>query len=120
MESQNKLVLQRIEKNLKTLEPNKKFYVKENKIWKISGSAFTIDKTYIFLCMNNPDYNTLMYVACHELAHILSSEWGHGKEFSKNFRDIVHSAIQLGMYTYVDYRQKPVDYCGFKLNSQVI
>lgn len=115
------LILSQIEKNLKLLAPpDVTFYVKENKIWKFAGSAFTIDKRFIFLCMKNPDYNTLMYVACHELAHILCSEWGHGKDFSLHFRKLVHSAIQRGMYTYTDYTSNPQDYCGFRLSSQII
>ena len=120
MSNKNNELIKRIERNLHLLEPNLNFYVRQNKIWKISGSAYTLNKTYIFLCMSNPDYNTLMYVGLHELSHIKSKEWGHGKEFSLNFRDLVHRAIQRGMYTYTDYNSNPVIYCGFDLNSQII
>jgi len=116
----NQELINKIDRNLHLLEPNLKFHVKENKIWKISGSAYTLNKTWIFLCMAHPDYNTLMYVALHELSHIKSSEWGHNKEFSLNFRDLVHRAIQRGMYTFTDYNKFPVMYCGFNLNSQII
>ena len=90
----------------------------ENKIWKISGAAFTVDKKYIFLCTKS-DLNTMTYVALHELSHVKSKNWGHGPEFIKTFKELVKRAISLGFYKYQDYSQFPINYCNFQLNTQI-
>ena len=105
--------------NLKTLEPKLDFKIMENKIWKIGGAAFTVDKKYIFLCTKS-DLNTMTYVALHELSHVKSKNWGHGPEFVKTFKELVKRAIHHGFYKYQDYSQSPINYCNFNLNTQIL
>lgn len=80
------------------------------------SSAYTDNKTVITLCLSDPetgvpyDENTIMYVALHELAHVVSTNIGHGKEFRKNFATLLARAHKLGFYD----PTKPIatTYCG--------
>lgn len=64
--------------------------------------------------------NLLMYVAIHELAHIACPEIGHGKLFTTIFRFLLKRAIELKIYEYENYYEKPVEYCGMILSSTVL
>mgnify|MGYP000311272075 CR=1 FL=1 len=44
------------------------------------------------------DDNMLTYVLLHELAHVLTSEFGHGAEFIENFKLLLERARQAGHY----------------------
>ena len=56
--------------------------------------------------------NTLMYVALHELAHVVNSTHGHDDEFKKNFAKLLERATQLGIYD--PTKPLPEYYCGVK------
>ncbi len=56
--------------------------------------------------------NTIMFVAIHELAHVMSESIGHTPEFWNNMRYLLKKGIKLGVYKAVDYKSKPVPYCG--------
>lgn len=56
--------------------------------------------------------NTMMFVAIHELAHIMTISIGHTKEFWDNMRFILKSAIKYGIYKKQNFKKKPVPYCG--------
>lgn len=58
------------------------------------------------------DQNDMMFVALHELAHLMSKSYGHNLEFKKNFAYITKIAVELGIYKYIDYQKKPTNYCG--------
>ena len=66
------------------------------------------------------DLNTVMYVAIHELGHLMTEEIGHPPEFWKNFRILLKEAVDLGLYKKVDYAEKPVKYCGIHIKSTVL
>lgn len=66
------------------------------------------------------DINTLMFVAIHELAHIVSESVGHTSEFIDNFKSLLKYAISAKLYHYVDYEKKPIEYCGVNITSTVI
>jgi hypothetical protein len=66
------------------------------------------------------DANVIVYVAVHELAHIMTIEVGHTPAFWSNFRFILREAISLGLYTKVDFSNTPNDYCGIKISSSVL
>lgn len=63
------------------------------------------------------DKETLFFVACHELTHILTVSVGHKQEFWENFKFILTEAKKLGLYNPVDYKKDPVNYCGMKIND---
>ena len=61
------------------------------------------------------DPNTLMFVAIHELAHVASTSVGHKDEFWKNFKFLLGVAEEIGVYEQIDYKKKPVKYCGMTI-----
>lgn len=63
------------------------------------------------------DFDTLFFVALHELSHIATVDIGHEKIFWKNFHDLLHAAEQIGMYTPVDYSIEPTTFCSMKLTD---
>lgn len=82
---------------------------------KSGDSAYTENKEIITLCLKDPDsgkeydINTIMYVAIHELAHVVSKSQGHGEEFRKNFSDLLRKGSILGIYD--PAKPIPVNYC---------
>ena len=61
--------------------------------------------------------NVIMFVAIHELAHIMTLSVGHTEEFWNNFRILLRVAIQLKLYKNQDYSNSPVDYCGTRITD---
>ena len=61
--------------------------------------------------------NIIMFVAIHELAHIMTISVGHTEEFWNNFRILLRVAVELKLYKNQDYGNKPVDYCGTKITD---
>lgn len=80
------------------------------------NSAYTENKAVITICLKNPetdeyyDMNTIMYVALHELAHIVSKSHGHTDEFKNNFTDLLRKGAKLGIYN--PRKAIPETYCG--------
>ena len=58
------------------------------------------------------DSNTLTFVAIHELGHIMTESVGHTDEFWQNFKFLLENAVELKLYTPVDYKKEPENYCG--------
>ena len=58
-----------------------------------------------------------MFVTLHELAHLGTDEIGHTPTFWDNMRFFVDESVDVGIYTKVDYKTKPVDYCGITIKS---
>lgn len=56
--------------------------------------------------------NTLMFVALHELAHVISVTIGHNDEFWTNFKFLLEEAIEIGIYKKQDFKNNPEKYCG--------
>ena len=67
-----------------------------------------------------------MYVILHELAHLCNFNKygipinGHGSEFKKIFKALVKESINLQIYTYKNYNESPVEYCGIIINSHIL
>ena len=63
--------------------------------------------------------NTLMFVALHETAHLMTKSVGHPPEFWENFRILINIAIDpnVGVYKEVDFNLYPEPYCGMTINS---
>jgi hypothetical protein len=56
--------------------------------------------------------NTMMFVAIHELAHVMTVSIGHTDEFWDNMKYLLKKGIKIGVYKAVDYKNKPTPYCG--------
>lgn len=67
------------------------------------------------------DQNTLKYVnLVHELSHVFSKNFGHGKEFNDNMLWLAKEAVEAGLYNPVDYRKNPVEFCGITINQSIL
>ena len=89
-----------------------------------SGTSFTLDKgKEVHLCLRNKDtlqhhdINTLMFVAIHELAHVMSISYGHNGEFAENFTYLLKKASEARLYNPVDYRTNNKHFCGIVIDS---
>lgn len=90
-------------------------------------TAYSVNKgEQIVFCLrskrtkNFVDENVLMYVAVHELAHIYSTDVGHTKNFWKNFKFLLQQAVAAKVYTPVNFKKNPVEYCGVEIKSSIL
>lgn len=63
------------------------------------------------------DENTLMFVAIHELAHVMTKTHNHKDEFWHNFKFLLVNAKDIGIYTPEDYKKTPKEYCGMEISD---
>jgi predicted metal-dependent hydrolase len=56
--------------------------------------------------------NLLMFVAIHELAHVITSSIGHTEEFWDNFKWLLIQAVKIKIYKPHNFQKKPEEYCG--------
>jgi predicted metal-dependent hydrolase len=61
--------------------------------------------------------NTMMFVAIHELAHLMTKSIGHTTEFWDNMRFLLKKGIKIGVYEKQDFNSIPVEYCGTKITD---
>ena len=66
------------------------------------------------------NFNTIMYVALHEISHIACPEYGHGALFKKIFAFITEVSIELNIYTHTDFNKSPEEYCGIYITESII
>jgi hypothetical protein len=66
------------------------------------------------------DSNTVMFVMLHEMAHLMTETIGHTQEFWTNFRRLLHDSVKIGIYSSVNYSQKPTPYCGMIISDSPI
>jgi hypothetical protein len=100
------------EKISETLPTSKLTAYSENKGQKI---AFCLNKK-----KDKPeliDLNTLTFVAIHELSHVMTLSIGHKKEFWDNFKFLLENAKEIGIYSPIDYKKKPQEYCGMTITD---
>jgi len=62
--------------------------------------------------------NVMMFVAIHEMAHMVTDSIGHEPEFWNNFGWLLKEAEKIGVYTYQDFKDHPVRYCGTQITDQ--
>jgi len=84
-----------------------------------ANDTLTENKRVIYLCLkrkNNEyyDYNTLLYLAIHELAHVINNEYdtghNHGDKFNQINEDLLEKAYSKGLLD----KNKEIEYdmCG--------
>lgn len=89
-------------------------------------TSYSINKgEKIILCIRQKDKsfvpkNTIMYVAIHELGHLMTNEIGHTDTFWKNFKFLLNEAIDQKLYVHDNYKENPQDYCGIKITSTIL
>jgi hypothetical protein len=62
--------------------------------------------------------DVMMFVALHEMAHMITESVGHDDQFWNNFAWLLKEAEKIGVYTYQDFKAHPVAYCGIKITDQ--
>jgi len=63
------------------------------------------------------DEHTLMFVAIHELSHIMTKSIGHKSEFWQNFKFLLENAKEGGFHNPVDYKKEPKEYCSMNISD---
>lgn len=90
-----------------------------------SYTSYSVDKgKKIVFCLRSKDekreltdMNTIMFVAIHELAHIMTKSVGHTEEFWSNMRYLLKKGIKIGVYKPHDYKNNPVRYCSMLISD---
>ena len=59
----------------------------------------------------------MMFVAIHELSHMMTIDDGHTKEFWNNFKYLLRHAIKNGVYSYQKFSENPKKYCGMTITD---
>lgn len=98
-------------------------YITEN----IPGSqyvAYSVNKgEELSLCVREKDTekfmddNIILFVAIHELSHIMTPENGHTPLFWDNMKYLLEQGSRMGIYKPVDYGKYPEMYCGMEITS---
>jgi hypothetical protein len=92
----------------------------------IGYTSYSVNKgEKIVMCLRQTDNtlveeNVVLYVAIHELGHLMTDEIGHTQKFWDNFKWLLHNAIEIGVYKKVDYTKAPQSYCGINITSSIV
>jgi hypothetical protein len=62
--------------------------------------------------------DVMMFVAIHEMAHMITQSIGHGPDFWNNFGWLLKEAESIGLYKAKDFKAHPVKYCGMSITDQ--
>jgi hypothetical protein len=69
---------------------------------------------------NLHDFNLIMYVVLHEMSHVACPEVGHTELFKKIFAFIANEAVNMGLYSKIDFRSSNKEYCGMQITDSII
>ena len=62
------------------------------------------------------EFNDLMFVSIHELAHSCNESYGHDKKFWKVFRILLEVAIENNLYKNINYKNQHKNYCSMRIS----
>ena len=81
----------------------------------------------ISICLrnyNNPDefheFNDLLFVTIHEIAHSCNESYGHDRKFWKIFRILLEVAVENNLYKNINYQRESTNYCSMKITYNPI
>lgn len=66
------------------------------------------------------DLNLMMYVVLHEISHIACPVYDHGEIFKKIFRYLTQVAIQINIYSPIDFKNNNKEYCGIQITDSIV
>lgn len=87
------------------------------------GPSYLKGKNIIFICLrkNKDEFETningLYFVIIHELAHIITKTYGHTKEYWRNNKLVLNTAIKYNLYNYKNYNNYPIKICNKIINT---
>lgn len=92
---------------------------------KANYTSYSVNKgEKIVFCIRSKDnheklenINTIMFVAIHELAHVMTKSIGHTTEFWNNMKFLLKKAVKLKVYYEHDYKNDPIPYCGVEITD---
>lgn len=61
--------------------------------------------------------NIMMFVALHEMSHMITQDIGHTPEFWNNFGWLLKEAESQKLYKHEDFKAHPTTYCGVKITD---
>jgi hypothetical protein len=88
--------------------------------------AYNVNKgERINICLTDPitdkvikeKHNTMFFIILHELAHVMTNDYKHNKEFWDNYKFLLKYAEGEGIYEYVNYSQSPEHICGTTIDT---
>jgi hypothetical protein len=91
-------------------------------------TSYTVDKgVKMVVCVRQDDEagsfvdkNVILYVAIHELGHVMTAELGHTDTFWSNNKRLLKEAIQEGIYTKTEFAKAPTAYCGIEIKNSIV
>ena len=100
-------------------------YKKSSLLQSDDHNTYTINKHQIMMCVRDyskdqevhDDFNLLIFVAIHELGHVMSESAHHTDEFWANFKFLLRNAAEMGFYKPVDYAFDGKKYCMMEVND---
>jgi len=90
-------------------------------------TSYSVNKgESVHLCLRQRENNNeslvaedvMMFVAIHEMAHMITKTIGHGPDFWNNFGWLLKEAEGSGLYKAQDFKAHPVKYCGMSITDQ--
>jgi hypothetical protein len=90
-------------------------------------TSYSVNKgEAVHLCLRQRENNdeslvkedVMMFVAIHEMAHMITKTVGHGPDFWNNFGWLLKEAEANGLYKAQDFKAHPVKYCGMSITDQ--
>lgn len=63
------------------------------------------------------DENVMVFVAIHEMAHMITKSVGHDADFWNNFGWLLREAESRNLYRPMDFKSHPVMYCGVSITD---
>jgi hypothetical protein len=89
------------------------------------NTSYSINKgEKIVLCLRQKDgtnrlvdANLILFVALHEISHIMTTSVGHTEEFWNNFRFVLKNCQDANLYKCINFSQKPEEYCGITVTN---
>ena len=90
--------------------------------------AYSLNKRSIHVCVRSPQgtlepVNSTIYVLLHEVAHVVTEEYGHTPQFWHNFKWLLEVSERVGVYQYQDFEvagKGSVTHCGHPLGNNVM
>ena len=113
------------DERIKVLHKRFPYTIIQESSFNSNQTSYSINKgDKIVLCLRTKDgtnklvdKNILLFVALHELSHIMTKSVGHKSDFWKNFKFVLNECQKNGIYKCINFNIKPHPYCGIMITS---